>query len=55
MEELIEKHPETLDAIENIRKNRMGRTVPCGTFGDMTLAPETIDISEKIQFNEFVF
>ncbi len=26
LEELIEKHPETLDAIESIRQNRLGRT-----------------------------
>lgn len=25
LEELIEKHPETLDVIENVRMNRMGR------------------------------
>lgn len=26
LEELIEKHPETLEAIESIRQNRLGRT-----------------------------
>ncbi|VDM29401.1 unnamed protein product [Toxocara canis] len=30
LEELIDKHPETLDAIESVRMNRLGRTTNAG-------------------------
>lgn len=56
LEELIEKHPETLDAIENIRMNRLGR--PSGhnnassyTAGGSVTSKTELDSREQVDYD----